>query len=314
MNKKKLTEAELYCGVDTLQVKSETAPKENEVFRFVTNTNSRNGKLFHYRLNPDKANDNISIYNGTDYYSRIDYMLEVMRLKEPKKERIDIRFDSFDDNYKEFLKLNRLLILLVANKYNLENSYESTDPMFLDHLCIRAQNKDGSLQIENYNKSKQEPDDIVKNRLELRTAKLSDSIPEHKKELVAFNEWCNRLDNSVTTENFNNLIQRLNEALLDKYNEEKNEKGFNKWEFIRAYRHSIFTSRQMADFVKMSFGSSDPQQWAKKYKQRRTIEYFSMQDVREYVALIKRNGKRFFNYSKNVNSVQICTDSLKGVC
>lgn len=314
MKKDKLKSTELYCGIDTLQLKSATEPNEiTAIIPFISKhvSSRKDGSIHHYRLNPDKANNNIGIYDSTTYYSTLDNMLNELQLEQPKKERIDIRFDSFDDNYNELLKLNRLLILLVANEYNLENCFESTDPMFLDHLCIRAQNKDGSLQIENYDKGIQEKDGIVKNRLEFRTAKISDRIPENSKELKVFLDWCSRLEASATVSNFNSLIHRLNDALLNKYNNEKSEKGFNIYEFLREHRKSIFTSRQMADFASKAINSKDPMQWAKRYKDRREIEYFSLQDVRDYITIIKRNGKRFFRQDEINEKVHNCTDSLK---
>lgn len=313
MKKDTIKNVELYCGVDTLQVKSVTEPNGNMAeIPFISKSVScsKDGTLHHYRLNPDKANDNIGIYDGAVYYQTVDYMLDRLNLEQPKKERIDIRFDSFDDNYDRLLKLNRLLILLVANEYNLDNRYESTDPLSLDHLCVRVQNKDGSLQIENYNKGKQELNGLVKNRLEFRTSKMSDYIPEKNKELKAFLDWCNRLDEAVTANNLNELLRKLNDALINKYDQEKNEKGFNIYEFLREHRKSIFTSKQMAEFISYSIESKDAMQWAKRYKSRRSIEYFSLQDLKDYVALIKRCGKRFFK-QKISEKVYICTDSLK---
>ena len=126
---------------------------------------------------------------------------------------------------------------------------------------------------------------------------MSDYIPEKNKELKAFLDWCNRLDEAVTANNLNELLRKLNDALINKYDQEKNEKGFNIYEFLREHRKSIFTSKQMAEFISYSIESKDAMQWAKRYKSRRSIEYFSLQDLKDYVAskgfLSKKLAKRY---------------------
>lgn len=55
----------------------------------------------------------MKLYNyrySTDYSKALDYMLDSIALDEPIKSRIDFRFDSFDDNYNELLKLNKLVV------------------------------------------------------------------------------------------------------------------------------------------------------------------------------------------------------------
>ena len=56
----------------------------------------------------------------------------------------------------------------------------------------------------------------------------------------------------------------INVSLLDKYNTEKDTKGFKISAFIYKYQDSIFSSRQMTNFFQ-AVGSANPQQQAKNY-------------------------------------------------
>lgn len=294
MNKNKLAEANLYTGIDTIEVRSDTeiCPEaEADFIPTCTRKNTATGVCF-YKLNPDKGNNGLQIYHSADYYNVTDYMIKYLNMTNPIKTRIDFRVDSFDDNFDELLKLNKLLILLIAEAYGITNRYFSVDPLTLEQLCIRVQNQ--YIEAENYNKGIEEPDGNVKNRLELRSKKLYDDTAEKSKEYTEFNNWCKRLDEAVTKDNFEHLQQKLNTALYNRYSIESRQKGLTLNEFLYKYQSSIFTSRQMSDLYK-ALGYKDPDQQAKRYKQRKGIEYFSYRDICSYVQIIKDSGNRFFD-------------------
>lgn len=297
MNKGKLENANIYFGIDTLQVKSDTesaltkaeAPFISKIIIKDTDTGS-----YYYKLNPDKANNGLQIYNGYDYYATYDSMINKLNLTNPVKTRIDFRVDSFDNNFNDLLKLNKLLILLIAEKYKVKNRYQSKDPLTQEELCVRIQND--RIEVENYNKAIQEPEDDVQNRIEFRSKKLYDDSAEHIKEYLEFANWCNRLDKAVTKEIFSTLQNKINQSLYERYYEQKDLKGFTINEFLYKYQGCIFTSKQLADLYRL-FGYKDPEQQAKKYKRRKHIEYFSFTDLRQYVKKIKESGQRFFEYT-----------------
>ena len=47
-------------------------------------------------------------------------MLNKANFDSPVKTRIDFRFDSLDENYNELLKLNKLLLSLIAIEFDLK--------------------------------------------------------------------------------------------------------------------------------------------------------------------------------------------------
>lgn len=296
MNRKKLTELNLYAGIDTLQFTSEAESLAENIndLSFVSENVYKNTKnnTYNYKVNPDKANGEIEIYNGVDYYKMRNYMLDELKLTSPIISRIDYRFDSLDDNYNELLKLNKLLILLIVKQYSVNNRYFSADLLTQDLLTVRAQND--RIEVENYNKSLQEPDGIVCNRLELRSLRLNDGSDEENKEYTEFLKWCNRLDKAVTAENFQALIDELNDFLYVHHCKESTKKGFTLNKFLYKYQNCIFTSEQMKSFY-ARLGYADPQGQARLYKHRNEIEYFSLKDLLLYVDIIKTAGQQFFS-------------------
>lgn len=286
-------------GVDTIQIKSKTAIEfDSDLYPFIHADIVRksDGSYSYYILNPDKAYQT-SIYNSTDYNNSLNYMLDSIALDEPIKSRVDFRFDSFDDNYNELLKLNKLVVLLIANKYKITNRYQSYDPLTNEALTIRIQSK--YIEAENYNKGLQEPDGLVKNRLELRSKSLTADIAENEKEFREFEKWCVRLDKAITADNFNDLISRINISLVDRFKDWRKLKGHTLSNFITQYENCIFTSRQLENLLtllnkKGLTSISNCKESAKKYKKRYGLEFFSLNDLNAYKVKLIESGAGFF--------------------
>lgn len=311
MNLKKLQDTELYCGIDTIQIESVSEPKDLQplpIFITASPLFNKRQNTYYYRLNPDKANGK-SIYNGTDYFDTLEHMLTKANFDSPVKTRIDFRFDSLDENYNELLKLNKLLLSLIAIEFDIKNKYESRDFLELRHLCIRIQNNE--IEVENYDKSIQEPTGNVKNRIEFRTKQISKNIPEKSKERKEFKEWCKRLDKAVSAKNFDELTKRLNTALIEVYNEEKTRKGFSLAKFLYKYEDCIFSHNQLKELFAEIGTFKDAAKQATEHKKRNYVEYFSLADIKRYVKKIKSSGNRFFGIENDVKKGQICTEMKK---
>lgn len=294
MNQNKLDNLNLYMGIDTLQIKSKSAIEfDSEKFPFVKPEIVRksDNSVSYYRLNLDKGNNGIAIYNSLDYYNTLDYMIDGIALDKPVKSRIDFRFDSFDKNFNELLKLNKLLLLLISNKYKVKNRYKSQDLLTEEELTMRIQNK--YIEVENYDKSLQEPDGNVMNRLELRSKCLENNVPENEKEYREFRKWCDRLDNAVTANNLNSLLQAVNYYLVDRYKEWSAKRGHKINGFLNKYENSIFTMQQLIDLYAL-LGIDKAENNAKNYKRRYGIEFFSLRDMEKYITKIKDSGDAFF--------------------
>lgn len=294
MRREKLEGLNLYMGIDTIQVKSRSAIEfDSTAFPFVRSEIVRksDNSCSYYILNPDKGNDNLAIYNCNDYYRTVGFMLDTLKLDTPVKTRIDFRFDSFDKNYNELLKLNKVLLLLIACKYKVRNRYKSQDLLTDEELTMRLQTR--YIEAENYNKGLQEPNGFVMNRLELRSKALEHDTPEDKKEWYEFCKWCDRLDKAVSAANFDTLISRTNAALVERYAEWTEKRGHWISNFITHFENCIYTMKQLKQLLFM-LGVNNCDQKAKDYKRLYDIECFSLRDLEKYKAKIIRSGVAFF--------------------
>ena len=71
MTTQDMTQLNIYMGIDTLQVRSDSESSiELESVPFISkNVNKTPSGYYLYRLNPDKANGGLQIYNSKDYYT-----------------------------------------------------------------------------------------------------------------------------------------------------------------------------------------------------------------------------------------------------
>lgn len=297
MNKRIIEETNVYMGIDTMQIQSKTqCPLTSKDVPYINRriTLDSASDLYSYRLNPDKA-DNSLIYKNTDFERVLSFMIVEMSLETPTLTRVDFRIDSFDDNYTQLLKLNRLIIMIVSQEYTMKNRYFSEDFLTLDELTVRAQNH--RLELENYNKALEEPNGKVKNRLELRSKNLDGvELTAEKKDLI-YNEWLKwtvRLKVKVTKPNFEKIQNTANFFLLERYNRDKQAgKSFTLNEFLYKYSCNIFTRKQLVKFAE-AVGIKDPEHFAGNYKKRKKLECFSFKDLELYVQKIVQSGNLFF--------------------
>ncbi|MGN0623714.1 MAG: hypothetical protein ACI4JA_07160 [Oscillospiraceae bacterium] len=289
MNKLKLKELNVLLSIDTLQLKSKGAVCEKvDELEYITKYYSRHENNF-YRLNPDKANKGTPVYKYQLFERVYNKMISEIKPDNPKITRIDFRLDSFEDNYNDYFKLNKFLILLLSVAYNITNRYESTDFLTLDKLTVRSQNR--YIEIENYNKALQEPQGEVKNRLEMRTTQLDISEPIHIKQ--QFELWHSRLKKAITLDNINRTIDVINEFLIKRYYIE-HMTGATAEKFIYKYKDTIFTSAQLESLLKEISNNNDCTSKAKRLKKANRIEFFTRKDLALYVNTINNKGKQFF--------------------
>ena len=285
---------DLVAGIDTLEVTSQTYVVE--AFAFITHDATRRVTQddtaipkYRYRFNPDNTKLDTSTFEG--YREALDHMLTASKLVAPVKTRIDFRFDYFNGKYADVFKLNKLLLLLLAEYCDIKNRYQCVDMLTaeLKTLCIKNQ----YIEAEAYNKTIQEPDSGVMCRLELRSKKLYDDDAEGEKELRELDKWFVRLASCTTTFNFNNLVKGLNEHLIERYTEGQKRKAFaNTAEFVTKYEDFIFSTRQLVDLYSR-MGYQNPNAQATKYKRSHKLECFSLNDIRKYTKAIRSSAEKF---------------------
>lgn len=243
---------------------------------------------YSYIVNPNKYSGEVNSYS--EYVSARDSIINCLELVNPIITRVDYTINCYEDNFDKLYKLNKALILLLCIKYNLDNRYGSFDLLTNKLLCSRVQKP--RLEIENYNKSLENPNDKTKNRLEFRSKQLYKAQPN--KEYSEFLKWVERMQEAVNKESYNNLQKIANNILYYEYNIEKEKRGFNTSSYIFKYDNDFFTQAQLADFYSRTGRYKNPQAQARKYKYNHDIEYIPPDLLMEYTKIIERAGTIFF--------------------
>lgn len=294
MNTSELFDSEVYCGIDTLEIVSDTeSTADLSGLVYVHDTVHKrlaNGKI-QYVVNPDKANDCKSIYHAGLYFDTVDKMICEMELTNAYKSRMDFRFDRFDDGtYTKLLKLNTALLMLVGMGYKCKNRYISQDMLTGEDLTARIQNK--YFEMEYYHKAVQEPNGIVDSRLELRSKCLSEDTDEQ----TALYYWFDkRFEKTVSREQYNELQDILNYYLINRYREELAENPNMKTnEFLHKHRIRILTKRQLLAFYQ-ELGYKNPSESARRYIRTKHLETVSYHQIKEYIKQLKESVERFVN-------------------
>lgn len=229
-----------------------------------------------YRINPNKTPAG-EIYDYSTFEGILNYIISDMGLSEYYLNRVDFRVDNFTGHYDDYLKINRLLLLLIDYDWDRHNRYESHDFLTLDNLTLRIQSK--RFEVEYYNKREQAPAGLVESRLELRSKALTgdDLIPN------LIEEWCRRLDR--TPNPYHAILDKQNLFLIQRYVEERTLLKSD-WEFVRRYEGNIFSRQQLATLFE-SLSIKNPLKAANNFfDKNRRVTRISQDDVASYAQLV----------------------------
>lgn len=284
----------LAAGIDTLEITSPTYLLGT--YDFLSHDTSRRMTTddgitpkYKYRVNPDKTLLDTSTLDG--YKNAMSHVYEVCALVNPVKTRIDFRFDFYGEDYERSSKLNKLLLLLLAEKYEVKNRYQCIDMLTTEQKTLCIKNK--YIEVEAYNKTIEEPNSLINCRVEFRSKALYDDIDEDGKERKELEKWFVRMGSATTAENFNTIITKLNEHIMERYYKDRVSRTFDDMAFVYKYEDFIFTSRQMKDlFAAMGYSRADKKlhQYRKKYS---GVEFFSLRQIRDYTLTLRKSAEVF---------------------
>lgn len=286
------------CGVHTINIATnDIIYCKNDIVRKCikidkNRVNPTTGEIIYKAIiNPNRWNGYIDTYE--ELQEVFPVIIQGMEISNYRISRADFAVDSFEDNYDELHKINKCVCLLLAVAYHIKNRYESTDPLSLKHLTTRVQSE--YLECENYNKDiESDHTSPVYNRLEFRSKailKVKKDIPE------LIDDWCRRLEYSISC--FDKLQDECNNYLIQKWNIEKDSKVKGISEFLRKYQDNIYTSRQIADFYSR-LNYDKPESRAKNFKRYNSIEYFSLNDLKAYTAIIRKALQQYVEGNNKV--------------
>ncbi len=305
MNRFALNDLWLIAGIDTFEIAVDI-PKPYDVKGITAKTPLESCKahpyLFKFKVNPDKM-----IEGAGNDITKFKVVLEQLKVifkgaKWLYISRIDYRFDDMSNDYNRFYKLNRLLLSMIAVYCNSRNNYASNDLLTAEKLTVRFDCDHNDLHIsgEYYNKTKQEPKGEVKTRLELRSRQLF--IPfldgcDYESFILA--EWLERLNEVLTKDTFDSVIQVCTEGIIDGYEKSIAECG-NLTEYLVCNRDNIYTTRQLTQLYSILGNAKTAKQAAYKYRhgnkktKGRKLPCFSLADLQLYRDKLTAAAYKFF--------------------
>ena len=295
MNQKKLEDYNLTGSIHTLAIKSPGIVEDiqEEVSNcIIASSQTKNGTTTTSIINVNKLMGDVFRYS--EFETVFNTILAGAGIDEYNIVRADMRFDSYDkEHYRQYAKLNRYLISLLAVTYKVKNAYRTTNLFSQKQLSVAIKNK--YFEIENYDKeAESEGADAAKSRLEERSKSWTDK--DLKKEFR--DGWFRRCDKAL--ENIDAVHKAYNDALEQLYKEDKNAyptRFRSLTDFLIQYQDCIFCKAQMIDLLSRfeEVGADKAKTRAENHKKRYGIEYFSKKDIQRAIQEVKRATNEFFN-------------------
>lgn len=312
MNKLKLDNYNLTGSIHTLSIRSPGMIEDiqSDVARCISaNIQTHNGLTTTSVINPNKLLGDVFGYQ--EFMAVFNTILAGAGISDYNLIRADMRFDNYEpDHYKQYAKLNRYLISLLAVTYKVKNAYRAENLFNYRQLSVAIKND--YFEIENYDRAAKSA--LTENhaepaqaRLEERTVskgfrkiyeKCKSDVGDINMEILKaeFTDgWFARWDKAM--KNIDKVHQRYNDELEKIYKEDKNShptRFRSLTDFIIQYQDCIFCKAQMVDLLSRFEEVKDPKTRAENHKKRYGIEYFSKKDVEQAVAEVKRATEAFF--------------------
>ncbi len=314
MNKQKLKEYNLTGSIHTISIKSPGIVEDiqEDVSKCISSkSQTQNGMSTTSIINPNKLLGDVFGYQ--EFQTVFNTILSGAGISDYNFIRADMRFDNYEpEHYKQYAKLNRYLISMLAVTYKVKNTYK-TENLF-NHKQLSVAIKNDYFEIENYDRAAKS--ELTENhsepaqaRLEERTVSrqwrniYSKEVPnvgaiDHNMEMLKaeFTDgWFARWDKAI--QNIDKVHKRYNDELEKIYKEDKNSyptRFRSLTDFIIQYQDCIFCKKQMIDLLSRFEEVKDPKVRAENHKKRYGIEYFSKKDVQQAVAEVKRATEEFF--------------------
>lgn len=295
MNQQKLEDYNLTGSIHTLAIKSPGIVEDiqKEVSNcIIASSQTKNGTTTTSIINVNKLSGDI--YTYSEFETVLGTILAGAGIDDYNIVRADMRFDSYDrEHYRQYAKLNRYLISLLAVTYKVKNAYRTTNLFSQKQLSVAIKNK--YFEIENYDKdAESDGADAAKSRLEERSKSWEDK--DLKKEFTE--GWFRRWDKAL--ENIDKVHKAYNDALERLYKEDKNAyptRFRSLTDFLIQYQDCIFCKAQMIDLLSRldEVGADKAKTRAENHKKRYGIEYFSKKDIQKAIKEVKRATNEFFD-------------------
>ena len=213
--------------------------------------------------------------------------------------RTDIRLDSYKDDFKDYYKLNLMLINLFSILFSDRNGQAISHMLTQSKEFSDISTKNQYWEVKYYNKKFQTHDtDPAKSRLEFRSLKSTNEEGHKPHEIKKM--WFEKLD--MLCEHFEELQKICNRELLFAYREychhNKKLTGDQTTGFFSNPVNSmtIFTKKQLRDFLcECGIDKRKVGDRVKYIVEKTDIEFFTKSDLQQYIEKIKKEMANFFD-------------------
>lgn len=288
----------LMC-VDTLQINTYQTPAQQTDGLHTEAKQNINTGLLRLIINPNTHAHTDIIDNANQSITSCIDVLAQADINDYTVSRLDLAYNMLNTGaFTEYEKLNRLLLMMIANQYSDDNLIFVYDQ--LDQLkSIKIINQ--YFDAENYDKSREEPDGTITNRLEFRFKRLkAENIDEAY--TAAYNKLIKLIDKCITRQNYDAVMDRCTMQLLTQLANQTEETRHKTIEKVLFKEHEklIFNANQLSIFYE-AIEKHDPHRKAQTFMRLNNVERISYNMIKNYANELKKAAKKFIkNTAKSV--------------
>lgn len=290
------TEGFMCC--DTLQINTYQTPAQQTDGLHTEARQNINTGLLRLIINPNTHAHTDIIDNANQSITSCIDVLAQADINDYTVSRLDLAYNMLNTGaFKDFEKLNRLLLMMIANQYNDDNLifvYDQTDQL----KSIKIINQ--YFDAENYDKSREEPDGTITNRLEFRFKRLrAANIDEAY--TAAYIKLIKLIDKCITRPNYDAVMDKCTMQLLTQLANQAEETRHKTIEKVLFKEHEklIFNADQLSVFFE-AIEKHDPHRKAQTFMRLNNVEKVSYNMIKNYANELKKAAKKFIKNTSKI--------------
>lgn len=290
------TEGFMCC--DTIQINTYQTPAQQTDGLHAEARQNINTGLLRLIINPNTHAHTDIIDNANQSITSCIDVLAQADINDYTVSRLDLAYNMFNTGtFTEFEKLNRLFLMMVAHQYNDNNLIFVYDQL---HQLKSAKIINQYFDLENYDKSREEPDGAITNRLEFRFKRLrAKNIDEAY--TAAYNRLIKLIDKCITRQNYDAVMDKCTMQLLTQLanqTEETRHKTIEKVLF-KDHEKLIFNANQLTVFYE-AIDKHDPHRKAQTFMRLNNVERISYNMLQNYANQLKKAAEKFIKSTSKI--------------
>lgn len=287
----------LIC-VDTIQINTYQTPAQQTDGLHAEAKQNINTGLLRLIINPNTHAHTDIIDNANQSITSCIDVLAQADISDYTVSRLDFAYNMFNTGaFKNFEKLNRLFLMIIANQYSDDNLIFVYDQL---NQLKSAKIINQYFDAENYDKNREEPDGAITNRLEFRFKRLrAKNIDEAY--TAAYNRFIKLIDKCITRQNYDAVMEKCTMQLLTQLanqTEETRHKTVEKVLF-KEREQLIFNAEQLTIFYG-AIDKNEPRRKAQTFMRLNNVERISYNMIKNYANQLKKAAEKFIKSTSKI--------------